>query len=78
MTAFLRSLDHDIWQTIVNDYKPPTVMVDGKSGPKPVADWTQGEKNQTHWNDRAMNAIYNGVSHSEFHRISTCTTAKEA
>ena len=78
MTAFLRSLYHDVWQTVVNGYKSPTVVVDGKTVPKPVADWTQGEKNQTDWNDRAINAIYNGVSHFEFRRISTCTTAKEA
>lgn len=78
MTAFLRFLDHDVWQTVLNGYKSPTVDVDGKTVPKPVVDWTQGDKNQTHWNDRAMNAIYNGVNHSEFHRISTCATAKEA
>ena len=78
MTAFLRSLDHDVWQTVVNGYNSPTVEVEGKTVLKPVADWTQGDKNQTHWNDRAMNAMYNGVSHSEFRRISTCTTAKEA
>ena len=58
------SLDHDVWQTVDNGYKSPTVVVEGKSVPKLVADWTQGEKNQAHWNDRPINAIYNGVTHS--------------
>ena len=78
MTAFLGSLDHDVWQTAVNGYKSATVVVDGKSVPKPVANWNQGEKNLTHWNNRAMNAIYNGITHSEFCKISTCTIAKAA
>ena len=62
----------------MNGYKSLIVVVDRKTVRKPVADWTQGEKNQTHWYDKAMNAIYNGVSHSEFGRIFTCTNAKEA
>lgn len=54
-------------------------MLNEKGSPNPrLTDWSQGDKKQAHWNDKAINAIYNGVTPAEFRRISTCKTAKEA
>ena len=60
----------------MNGYSLPTITIDGVTGPKPKDKWTKEEELAGTCNSRALNAIYNRVSMSEFRRISTCTTAK--
>ena len=78
MVAFLKAIDLKVWKSVVNGYSLPTITADGVTGPKPEDKWTKDEELAATCNSRALNAIYNGVSISEFRRISTCTTAKEA
>ncbi|XXG89743.1 hypothetical protein AAC387_Pa12g1673 [Persea americana] len=78
MVAFLKAIHLKVWKSAVNGYSLPTITTDGITGPKPEDKWTKEEELATTCNSRALNAIYNGVSMSEFCRIFTCTTAKEA
>ena len=54
------------------------MTVEGQTRPKPKAQWTADEKAKSNYNNKAIHAIYNGVTQTEFHRISACTTAKAA
>ena len=78
MAAFLKAIDLKVWKSAVNGYSLPTITTEGITCPKPEDKWTKEEELATTCNSRALNAIYNGVSISKFHRISTCTTAKGA
>ena len=55
----------------------PTIIANGVTVPKPEEQWTKEEELAATCNSWVINAIYNGVTISEFRRISTCTTAKE-
>ncbi|KAM7468886.1 hypothetical protein LguiA_007069 [Lonicera macranthoides] len=46
--------------------------------PKPLAEWTAVEKSSSQSNSKGRNAIFITVGESEFKRISTCKTSKEA
>ena len=78
MVAFLKAIDIKVWKLVVNGYTLPTVVVDGVIVLKPKEQWTKEEELASTCNYRANNAIYNGVTMSEFRRVSTCTTTKEA
>ena len=78
MVAFLKSIDLKVWKSAVNDYSLSIITTDGVTSPKPEDKWTKEEELAATCNSRALNTMYNGVSMSEFRRISTCTTAKEA
>ena len=78
MTAFIKAIDLKVWKSIVNSYSLPTVTTDSKVSLKTEEQWSKDKEFAATCNSRALNAIYNGVSMSEFHRISICTTAKEA
>ena len=75
---FLKSIDDDVWDIVEEGYSKPTVMADGKSVPKPNVQWTKDEKHASNCKYKVMNGIYNEVFAEEFHRVSTCKTAKEA
>ena len=45
---------------------------------KPKLEWDRGENEASENNARAMDSIFNAISTDEFHRITTCTSAKEA
>ena len=57
-------------------YSDPIVIVNRQTVKKPKAQWTTDEKAKSNCNNKAINAIYNGIT--PFHRISTCPTAKAA
>lgn len=78
MIAFLKAIDDQVWEVVVNGFTEPTVVVDGQTRSKPRADWTLDEKNKSNFNNNAIHAIYNGITASEFHRVSVCPTAKAA
>eukprot|EP00268_Persea_americana_P010440 TRINITY_DN14247_c1_g1_i3.p1 TRINITY_DN14247_c1_g1~~TRINITY_DN14247_c1_g1_i3.p1 ORF type:complete len:222 (-),score=14.17 TRINITY_DN14247_c1_g1_i3:2719-3384(-) len=78
MVAFLKAIDLKVWKFAVNGYSLPIVTANGITGSKSEEHWTKDKELTVTYNSRALNAIYNGVSMSEFRRISTCTTAKEA
>ena len=78
MIAFLRAIDDQVWDTVVEGYVNPTVTVDGQTVKKPRAQWTADEKIKSNCNNKAIYAVYNGIPPAEFHKISVCPTAKAA
>ena len=78
MIAFLRAIDDQVWDTVVEGYADPTVIGDEQTVKKPKAQWTADEKTKSNCNKKAINAIYDGITAEEFHRISACPTAKAA
>jgi hypothetical protein len=78
MEAYLKAIDEDVWNACEVRYTPPTVTVEGTSAPKPSAKFTAEEKALRAANSRALNVLFTHVDTKEFHRISTCKTAKDA
>ena len=75
---FLRAINDQVWDTVVEGYSDPIVIVDSQTVKKPRAQWTAYEKTKSNYNNKAINAIYNGITSAEFHRIFACPTAKAA
>ena len=69
MRAFLCAIDESIWDSVENGYVKP---ITAKSK------WDKAALTIVNANSKAINAIFCGVSHDEFHRISHVKTAKEA
>ena len=66
MVAFLKAIDIKVWKSPVNGYSSPTVTIDGGTASKSEDQRTKDEELAATCNYRALNAIYNGVSMSEF------------
>ena len=64
MIAFFKVTDDQVWDTVVEGYSDPTVIVDGQTVKKPKAQWTADEKTKHNCNNKAINAIYNGITHA--------------
>ena len=69
MRAFLYSIDESIWDTVDIGWTRPE---EAKST------WDKAALAASNDNSKALNAIFDGVSPDEFHRISHITIAKEA
>ncbi|WP_375618858.1 hypothetical protein [Bartonella sp. AC134YNZD] len=78
MRAFLKSIDERVWNSVIFGYTAPTILKDNVVVPKEPQTWTQAEINSEGYNSKALNAIFNAVSESEFRRIGTCELAKQA
>ena len=69
MKAFLQALDEKVWQAIeVGWIKPKEALVD----------WDEATIKAANFNNRALNALFNGVTNEEFKKISSMEIAKEA
>lgn len=78
MSFYLKSLDFDLWNIVVEGYKkPPRILVDAILVEKPPATYTDSEKKQASLDARAINALFCAVDQTEFNRVSTCTTSHE-
>ena len=62
MTAFLRAIDDQVWDIVVEGYADPTIEVEGKIINKPKTQWIDPEKTRSNCNKKAINAIYNGIT----------------
>ena len=69
MRAFLCAIDESVWNSIENGYVKPTTA---------KSEWDKAALALANANSKAINAIFCGVSHDEFHRISHMKPAKEA
>ena len=78
MVAFLKAINLRVWESIEKGYSLPNFTTAGMTSLKPEKQLTKDEELATTCNSTALNAIYNGVSLSEFRRIFICATAKEA
>ena len=70
MIAFLGAIDDEVWDVAEEGYTKPIVIADGQTILKPKGQWAQEEKRASNRNNKAINAIYNSVIQSKFHRIS--------
>ena len=69
MRAFLCAIDESVWDFIENGYVKPTTA---------KFEWDKIALALANANNKAIIAIFCGVSADEFHRISLVETAKEA
>jgi hypothetical protein len=67
MRVFLKSID--VLSIIESRFSAPD---------KPTTEWSNVEKQTCMANDRAMNALCLAISQTEFSRISSCDSAKDA
>ena len=67
---------------IEEGYTPPTKTVtEGENVsimPKQMSEWSTAENSRSQFNSKGKNAIFMAVGETEFKRISTCKTSKEA
>ncbi|KAK2376831.1 gag-protease polyprotein [Trifolium repens] len=81
MTAFLKSLDNRTWKAVLRGWEHPKVKdangVDTEEL-KPEEDWTPAEDTLALGNNKALNALLNGVDKNMFRLIKQCTVAKDA
>ena len=69
MKFFLQALNEKVWQAIeVGWIKPKEALVD----------WDEATIKAANFNNRALNALFNGVTNEEFKKISSMEIAKEA
>ncbi|KAK2436692.1 secreted RxLR effector protein [Trifolium repens] len=81
MIAFLKSIDSRTWKAVLKGWDHPLVMTkEGTSTGelKPEADWTKEEDEAALSNNKAVNALFNGVDENMFKLIKKCLSAKEA
>ena len=74
MTAFLKTLDHKAWKSVINGWEAPK---DGQNV-KAESEWTDAEDTAALGNSCALNAIFNVVDQNVFRMINTCEVAKDA
>ncbi|KAK2436528.1 gag-protease polyprotein [Trifolium repens] len=81
MTAFLKSIDSRTWKVVLRGWEHPKVKdangVDTEEL-KPEEDWTPAEDTLALGNNKALNALFNGVDKNMFRLIKQCTVAKDA
>lgn len=82
MEAFLHALGDDVWAAVVDGYIIPTksVVVGDVTTtvPKSHTELTTAEKTMSQSNSKGKNALFMAVGETEFKRISSCKTSKEA
>ena len=69
MRAFLCSIDDTVWDIVEAGWTRPEAI---------KSTWDKAALATTNANNKALNAIFYGVSPDEFHRISHIIVAKEA
>ena len=81
MGAFLKSIDSRTWKAVLKGCDHPMILdKDGISTGvlKPEADWSTEEEAEALSNNKALNALFNGVDINMFKLIMPCLSAKEA
>ncbi|KAK2390880.1 gag-protease polyprotein [Trifolium repens] len=81
MAAFLKSIDSRTWKAVLRGWEHPKVKdangIDTEEL-KPEEDWTPAEDTLALGNNKALNALFNGVDKNMFRLIKQCTVAKDA
>ena len=66
MKAFVKLIDERVWNSVEYGWEKPTT---------PVSEWQTSQKEETAFNSKTMNTIFNVVSMEEFKRISNVEVA---
>jgi len=77
MKIFIQSVDHGVWDAIVNGPYVPRVVVDGQSVSKPWSEWDANDSKLAQYDCIAKNIITSALNMDEFFRVSQCNSAKE-
>ena len=81
MAAFLKSIENRTWKAVLRGWEHPKVKdangIDTEEL-KPEEDWTLAEDTLALGNNKALNALFNGVDKNMFRLIKQCTVAKDA
>jgi len=80
MISFLKSIDNKTWKAVLKGWEHPRVKdKDGNdtSDLKPEEEWTKEEDDLALGNNKALNALFNGVDKNMFRLINSCTVAKD-
>ena len=78
MSIFLRAIDFDIWDIVVNGFTAPFIKDEsGMEIPKPTSEWSDEEKKKSTLDARAMNSLNCALSKQEYFRVSDCQSAHE-
>ncbi|KAK2427728.1 gag-protease polyprotein [Trifolium repens] len=78
---FLKSIDSKTWKAVLKGWEPPVVLhKDGNKTVvlKPEEEWSKEEDEAALGNNKAFNALFNGVYRSMFKLIKPCIVAKDA
>ncbi|KAK2417370.1 gag-protease polyprotein [Trifolium repens] len=81
MAAFLKSIDSRTWKAVLKGWEHPKVKdANGADTEvlKPEENWTPAEDTLALDNNKALNALFNGVDKNMFRLIKQCTVAKDA
>ena len=69
MRVFLQFLDEKVWQNVEIGWTKPKEV---------PTTWDDTKIKATHFNNKALNALFSSVTNEEFKKISSAETAKEA
>ena len=62
MSVFIQALDVRAWRSILTRWSPPTTKdSDGNETIKVEVDWSNDDAKLANYNNKAVNAIFNGV-----------------
>ena len=69
MSAFLQSLDENVWQAVGLGWTKPTEV---------LVNWDDAKIKAVNFNSRALNVLFSAVTNEKFKTISSTKTTKEA
>ena len=81
MTTFLKSIVNKTWKSVVKGSDHPRVKdKDGNDTIelKPVEEWSKDADDLALGNNKALNAMFNGVDKNMFRLINNCTVDKDS
>jgi hypothetical protein len=81
MAAFFKSIDSKTWKAVLRGWKPPVVLDKDENKIvvlKPEDEWSKEDDELALGNNKALNALFNGVDKSMFKLIKPCIVAKDA
>jgi len=77
MKIFIESIDHGIWNAIVNGSYIPMSIVNGVSIVKSYDELSKAENKRVQYDCVAKDIITSSLNLDEFFRVSQCNLAKE-
>ena len=69
MVIYLKAINLDLWDIIVNEYTP---------NKKNYKEWNENEKNLATLDAKGLNILFCAVNQEQFNRISNCNTSHDA
>jgi len=77
MKILIKSIDHGIWDAIVNETYTPKCVVEKKQLDQPWTEWTMEERRRAQYDCNVKNILISSLNIDEFFRVSQCKSAKD-